>query len=229
LKMSNFCPIFSSCRHIEIEVHQAVYPSGFGYWKINPMILKQLNLREKYYDLCRELRQYNVFNAISITWWNKTIKAYCNCKTKLFFKNEAKTVNTAIRRQKNIYYNILLDIAQRQNKEENVDADMTFVRTKLLEIEDKRLECFGLKLKESVLSAEKKVNIFQLVRDRSSAMKINPMDLDGARLEISGEKLKKTLYLYTRKTSPGPDGLAYKFYMICYEELKDDQLKLYNK
>jgi hypothetical protein len=250
-----------------IEVHQVVYPLGFGYWKI--MILKQANVRENYYDFCREIRQYNVFNANFITWWNKTFKY----KTKLFFKNEAKTVIAEIRRQKNLYYNILLDIAQRQNNEENVDAELTFVRKYCWRL--KTRECFGLKLKESVLAVELKVNIFQLARNRSSARKINSMDLDGTRCEnfltiknsiyehfstlfcnqqgpdyqhfetlqfllrqhsqedvddllvpMSEEELKKTLYSCTRKKSTGPDGLTYEFYMICYDQLKDDLLRL---
>jgi hypothetical protein len=160
-----------------IEVHQVVYPLGFGYWKINPMILKQANVRENYYDLCREIRQYNVIKLNFITWWNKTFKY----KTKLFFKNEAKTLIAEIRRQKNLNYNILLDIAQRQNNEENVDAELTFVRKYCWRL--KTRECFGLKLKESVLAAEEKVNIFQLAMNRSFAMKINSMDLDGIRCD----------------------------------------------
>jgi exonuclease III len=205
-----------------IEVHQAVYPSGFGYWKINPMILKQTNVRENYYELCREIRQYNVFNANFITWWNKTFKT----KTKQFFKNEAKTVNAEIRRQKNLYYNILLDIAQRQNNEENVDAEMTFVKTKLLEIEDKRLECFGLKLKESVLAAEEKVNIFQLARNRSSAMKINSMEFDGTRCE-DFPTIKNSIYEHFStlfRHQQGPDYHHFESLRFLHRQLSQEDV-----
>lgn len=67
-----------------------------------------------------------------------------------------------IHREKNFYYTCLKEIIQEQAKGNNIYDQMTFIKSKLLEIEHERLKNYSLKVSPASISSDETISLFQI-------------------------------------------------------------------
>jgi exonuclease III len=156
-----------------IEENEAIAPTGFGYWKVNSAILKQVTVRQGYEELLAELRGFQVYQTNPIRWWNVNMKS----RSKFFLKDRVKSFNNAVAEQKQQFFCLLNDLSVRQNRGEEVDAEMNFVKRNILEIELRKLDALGLKMKSNVLAVEEKLNVFQLAKGKNQGAEIKKLKI----------------------------------------------------
>lgn len=247
---------------------------GRGYWKLNSSLLNDDEINSKFGSVYRDLQKRNSHSDINF-WWNSVFKS----SVKKFYKNESYLFNQQFNREKNFYYVCLNELFDLQKTGAEVTSDLEIVKSKLMEIENRRINLCNYKLKANSLLSDEKLGLFQISTKITRSMTSNVM-----KLRINGEitsdttKLKKILFDHyqcnfqkqpnsdieyenvlkfiktsldnddhqallkpieegellliiktaSKRTSPGPDGLCYNFYLNHFELLKIDLLNLFN-
>ncbi len=110
-------------------------------------------------------------------------------KTKSYFKQEIISFNTEVAYRKNMYYDYLRHLSTRRNNGEVVDAEFSFIRSKLLEIEQNKLNALGYILKANVLSEDEKLSVFHVTTQNRIKRTIEILQ-DGESTTTDTERIK---------------------------------------
>jgi Reverse transcriptase (RNA-dependent DNA polymerase)/Endonuclease/Exonuclease/phosphatase family len=148
------------CFEIKIKIDRTQIPAryGFGYWKINPALLKNQEIINEYSHKLRNIKQFRTYEQNFYEWWSGSFKN----NTKYFFKNKAIHFNRAISEQKGTFYRALLQLGEQQISGIDVQAEINFVKSKLMEIERQKIESMRFKFNSNIVCEEEKINIFQI-------------------------------------------------------------------
>jgi exonuclease III len=143
---------------IKIDQSQITVRHGFGYWKINPTFFKNEDIMNRYSEKIRQIKQFQSYERNFVDWWINSFKK----NSKYFFKNEAIQFNRTISEEKGIYYRALLQLSERQNRGQDVQAELCFTKTRLMIIERQKIESLRNKFKPNTVCEDEKINIFQI-------------------------------------------------------------------
>lgn len=247
---------------------------GRGYWKLNSSLLSNDEINSKFNNMYRDLKNRNSFTDLNF-WWNTVFKT----NVKKFYKNESFLFHQQFNREKNFYYVCLNELFQRQKSGVDVSSDLGIVKSKLMEIENRRINLCNYKFKANTLLSDEKLGLFQISSRITRSMTSNVMKLringeitsDSTKLKqflfdhyqcnfqeqsttdqeyenvlkfiktsldnddhqallkpIEEEELLSVIKAASKRTSPGPDGLCYDFYLSHFELLKIELLNLFN-
>jgi exonuclease III len=161
---------------MKIDFRDRAINYGYGHWKISPaLLLHQDTLRE--FELkIQHMKTFNAYSTNIINWWTRNFKN----GAKAFFKNEIINFNRDIMQQKHFHYQALLLFSERLMEGQDVAADLAYAKSKLIEIERKKLDALRLTLKENVVAEDEKINIYQLVskkNERSCIAELHHQDI----------------------------------------------------
>lgn len=131
---------------------------GRGFWKINPLLINNDGITSKIISIFQDLRKRQAYSQSFDKWWNLVAKT----KIKQIYKSESFNINQQIHREKNFYYTCLKEIIQEQAKGNNIYDQMTFIKSKLLEIEHERLKNYSLKVSPASISSDETISLFQI-------------------------------------------------------------------
>jgi hypothetical protein len=133
---------------MKIEVHQRQLGirHGYGYWKINPSLLLDDNIVARFGTKLGQIRQFRVYHENLVNWWTNAFKK----NVKGFFKNEIIQFNRDVSGEKNFYYRALLQLSTQQNCGLNIEAEMSFAKSKLMDIERRKIDSLQHRFKASI-------------------------------------------------------------------------------
>lgn len=164
---------------LKIDVRERALTYGFGHWKISPALLLHQETLQEFEAKVQQMKLFNAYGNNIITWWMRNLKS----GAKNFFKKEMIDFNRDIMHQKNYHYQALLTFSERLMEGENVEADLKYAKTKLIEIERKKLEALRLTLKQNVLAEDERINIFQMVSKKNDRTSITELFHEGNKVE----------------------------------------------
>lgn len=160
---------------IEINPQLMVF-HGRGYWKMNSSLLYDQDILNKFKNLYRNLKQRNSFQNLSY-WWNNDVKT----SIKKFFKTENFLMNQQSNREKSFYYNCLKEIIDKQKENIDCSQELKSVKSKLMELEQQRLNRIRFKIKPSSLESDEKITLYQITSfiNRNASSKQLKLRIDG--------------------------------------------------
>lgn len=130
---------------------------GRGFWKLNSYFLKDNDIQEQFTAMFNGLRNRNSFINLSY-WWNEVFKT----KSKYFFKKISFEMNQQTNREKSFYYQCLNELFQKQREGENICDEMKIVKSKLMEIEQTKMDFYRFTFKTSNLIENEKMSTYQI-------------------------------------------------------------------
>lgn len=259
-----------------IEEHEKLPVFGRGYWKINNILLQDEDTTQEFSTIYESLRSRRKYSSNFAEWWCYDVKN----KIKQFYKSKSFQMNQGNRAQKNVWYSKLRELEQRQLNNENVEDEISKVKSEIVNLENQRLRSISSKFQPSTMLESEKISIYQvskIVKRQSNQGNLQLKNKDGNlcdQLEtkkivhdhfkelfagnrsvntpasgstlnsitktlspqskqallrpITDDELLETIKNSTMKKAPGPDGITYEFYLVHYDTLKDDLLKLFN-
>lgn len=145
---------------------------GKGYWKINPSLLHDEDIRDEFINIIRETRRRIAYEGNFCSWWDNHLKT----KARSFFKSKSFQNNCLINNSKSFLYGCLKELTVKQNEGCNVSQEMCFVKSKLMAIENSRLENLRLKVHTSNIFEDEKIGLFQISK-RIANGKSDPLKL----------------------------------------------------
>jgi exonuclease III len=153
------------CFAIKIKIEKTQIPGrfGFGNWKINPALLKNQEITNRFLLKIHEIKQFNTYDRNFYEWWPIAFKK----NAKYFYKNEAIQLNRMISEQKGIYYRALLQLGERQNNGHDVQAEISFAKSKLMEIERQKIESMRHKFQSNIILEDEKINLYKMFAQES--------------------------------------------------------------
>uniref|UniRef100_A0A1W7R675 Putative tx1-3 aae n=1 Tax=Aedes albopictus TaxID=7160 RepID=A0A1W7R675_AEDAL len=165
---------------------------GRGYWKINSSLIAIEDIQDKFKTYYAQLRNRNSFQHISF-WWNNDLKS----GIKRFFKGESFALNQQITREKSFYYKCFNEAAQYQALNLDAREELTLAKSKLMSLEQKRLNRFRKKLKAHSLHSDEKLSFFHVTSfiNRSSNSKLLKLKLNGE-ITSNPARLKEAIFEY---------------------------------
>jgi hypothetical protein len=131
---------------------------GRGYWKINPSLMRNAEVSNNfilYYDSLKRNAGYE--HNLNV-WWN----LFAKHKVKSYFKSESFHLNEEIRSHKAFLYACLKQISAEMSNGSDVSMELSYVRSKLMEIENKRLQNLAFKFQTNNLAEEEKLGLYQI-------------------------------------------------------------------
>lgn len=128
----------------KVNSNSNVRSIGRGYWKINPSILREEAIYHELLPVIRDLRNRAVFLSDLSRWWNEHFKP----KVRSFFKAKSFETNRQVESSKSFLYGCLKEISTKQKNGEDISKELSFVKSKLMNIEQNRIN--NLKLKVSL-------------------------------------------------------------------------------
>jgi len=191
---------------LKINQNQITTICGRGYWKINSALLANNEVLTNFENVYQTVRARESFSRNFIRWWDDMKK-----KTKSFFRQEIIQFNTEIANNKNMYYNYLNELSMRRNNGEDVHAEFCFTRSKLLEIEQNKLNAMGYILKPSVLSEEEKLSVFHVTNQKKNQKVITNLQ-DGESLTTNSERIKTIFVEHFEKLFNGENNQTNEHY-----------------
>lgn len=146
---------------------------GRGFWKVNPSLIDVPEIVAKFVQMYDRLKLQNCFHENFNVWWN------INCKRKItsFFKAESFAINEEIRREKSFLYNCLKQISDTMMLGGSCPDEMAFVKTKLMEIENRRLQNYRLKYLPNTIHEEEKLGFYQISSRLNQSYSSNTLKL----------------------------------------------------
>lgn len=166
----------------KVNSNSNVIPIGRGYWKINPTILHEEDVYNEFLSLIRTLRNRAVYANDFSRWWNEHFKT----KAKSFFKSKSFEMNQQIESSKSFLYGCLKEISNKQKNGEDVSKEMSFVKSKLMNIEQNRINNLKLKLSDDSILEDEKLSLFQI-----SKKIVNKYSKHTMKLDVRGEITSK--------------------------------------
>lgn len=131
---------------------------GRGFWKVNPSLLDDPEISTKFVQLYNSIKLQNCFRENFNVWWNVNFKN----KIKNFFKGESFAINEQIRREKSFLYKCLKEISDSMMLGRSCPDEMAYVKSKLIEIENRRLQNYKLKYQPNTIHEEEKIGFYQI-------------------------------------------------------------------
>lgn len=162
---------------IKFEINrQFMFFHGRGYWKMNSSLLYDLDILNKFKNLYSNLKQRNSFQNLSY-WWNNDVKT----SIKKFFKTENFITNQQSHREKSFYYNCLKEIIEKQRANIDCSQELALVKSKLIELEQQRLNKIKYKIKPESLQNDEKLSLYQITSfiNRNTSSKQLKLRIDG--------------------------------------------------
>jgi exonuclease III len=136
---------------------------GYGNWKISPALLLHQEILQEFEIKIQHMKSFNAYRSNIVNWWTRNFKN----GAKSFFKKEIINFNRDVLQQKNFHYQALLLFSERLMEGQDVAADLAYAKSKLIEIERKKLDALRLTLKENVLVEDERINIYQMVSKKN--------------------------------------------------------------
>lgn len=162
-----------------------VTSTGKGFWKINPSILLDEDIQREFIKEIENTKQRFAYCSDFYYWWENHFKP----KVKSFYKSKSYERNNLITSSKSFLYGCLREISEKQNNGEDVSKEFSFVKSKLMNIEQNRLNNLKLKLNDSTVVEDEKLSVFQLskVLKRNSPSNSMKLMING---QVTSEKHK---------------------------------------
>lgn len=157
----------------EIDSNNDVTVFGKGYWKINPSLLYDEDIKSEFVEIIRQTRRRVAYNENFCGWWNNHLKP----TAKSFFKAKAFERNNLITSSKSFLYGCLKEITVKQNEGADVSQEITFVKSKLMQLEQSRMDNLKLKVQSSCVLEDEKLGLFQISKQIANR-KNGPLKLD---------------------------------------------------
>lgn len=182
------------CKY-KINTLEKVRTHGRGIWKINDHLIHNVELQRNYSDEINKIKKFTSYEKSPQQWWNLSFKN----NTKRFYKTEAIKFNRDISLQKNTFHKLMLSMMNEQNSGKDVQAEMVFVKTKLKDIERKKLDSISSKTKISSLVQEEQMNLFHLaqMQNRTESKTISKIrSLISKKWKTQNEEILDEYYTY---------------------------------
>lgn len=160
---------------ISIPPNQDIVYAGRGYWKLNSHFLNDEEVMQRFEECINRLKTRNSYTNLSF-WWNNDFKT----GVKRFFKNESFARNQQTAREKHFYYNCLNELFIEQKQDRMVDCEMKIVKSKLMELEQRKLSFYKGTIDSSNILEDEKLSLFQI------ANRIKKTTTSSAALRING-------------------------------------------
>lgn len=190
----------------ETDSNSNIATCGRGYWKINPSILLDEDVKHEFIRVIRETRRRNVYNENFYRWWTNHLKV----KAKSFYKTKSFDLNKHISDSKSFLHGCLKEITIKQNEGCDVSQELSFVKSKLMNIEQSRMKNLKQKINACNVLEDEKLSLFQIskhIKNKNNCpMKL---DIDGIltsepkALKSALESHFKTLYDADNSFHPG--------------------------
>lgn len=159
---------FSDHRAVFLKIkmlQQDLNCRGRGYWKINPVLINNEQIIERFKHEYERLKLRHIFQTDLSSWWNYAFKA----KVRSFFKGESFRMNQRIEAEKGSLYAELQNLTDRQAQGENCNTQICLTKSKLMEIEQQRLKNYELKMNDSTIANGERQSIFQISKQYQSS------------------------------------------------------------
>lgn len=189
----------------ETDSNSNVTVCGKGYWKINPTLLSDDDIKNEFVKVIRDTKRRQAYTENFCDWWVNHLKT----KAKSFFKTKSFELNKCVSDSKNFLYGCLKEITIQQNEGKNVSREMGFVKTKLMNIEQSRIENLKMKTSACNILEDEKMSLFQIskrVVKSNSPMKLDlngNLTSDPKKLKIAIEDHFESLYENDKAFYPG--------------------------
>lgn len=199
---------------------------GRGYWKMNLNLLDNAETQEKFKTYYAQLKNRNSYNSINF-WWNNDVKN----GIKKFFKNESFVLNQQLTREKSFYYKCFNDAVNYQTLNIDVSDELKFAKTKLMNLEQNRLNRMRSKVKAYSLQSDEKLSFYQVTSfiNRSAQSRLLKLKVND---EITSNPsiLKKEIFdhfskKFEKKTGPNNE-CGETLACIDQQLTEDDKQKL---
>lgn len=175
---------------------------GRGYWKLNSFLLNNDDINNRFVSMYNNLKTRN--SALDLNyWWNNDFKN----SAKRFYKTESFRINQQSTREKSFYYQCLKELFDKQQNGEETFSEMAIVKSKLMQLENTRMNAISYKFKPNTLLSEEKLGLFQISTsiNRCSATNILKLRVNG-NLTSETSILKETLFKhFKQKFEKSPD------------------------
>lgn len=195
----------------EIENNSDVTVHGRGYWKINPSLLYDEDIKSGFKNVIREVRARNIYNENICQWWCHHLKP----KAKAYFKTKSFEINSMITASKSFLYGCLKEITEKQREGVDISREISFVKSKLMEIEQSRLTNLKLKTSSECVLEDEKINMFQVSKrlTKSNSNQSFKLEINGKvtshtkDIKTALENHFETLFAKDSEFNPGVDNV----------------------
>lgn len=170
-----FSDHYSLHMKFEVESNEDVILHGRGFWKINPSLLKDEDICNEFKKEIIATRRRVAYREDFCRWWNEHFK----CKARSFFKTKSFEINKRIAESKSFLYGCLREISQKQNAGIDVTNELCFVKTKMMDIEQQRLNNFKLKIQTDNIVEDEKLSLFHFskhINEKRTVMQLKIND-----------------------------------------------------
>lgn len=157
----------------EIDSSGLAARCGRGYWKINPMLLNNREIGDRFGRSCDLLRQRSSYNTDLSKWWSMDFKR----NSMNFYKSEIIAFNRECSRRKDFFYGLLRELVTRLNDGETPTVDIGYVKRELCEIERQKLNALGYKMKTNVLCEDERLNLFHFVKQKKEKNNVKELQI----------------------------------------------------
>lgn len=178
VKSIEILPMAFSDHHSVVMKYTVTDPTcmilqGRGFWKVNPSLVNTPEIADKFIQTYNQLKQQHCFHENFNQWWNINFKR----KVKQVFRAESFAINEETRREKSFLYACLKQISNSMMQGRTCPDELAFVKSKLMEIEQRRLQNYRLKFQPNTLHEEEKIGFYQISSRLNKSSEANMLKL----------------------------------------------------